>query len=91
MTEDEALEALREKILALTYKCPKETYAADCPFAIIKGLSHQSRRSTLGHMSREDLLKLFDLPGACACPEDPRPGLGLGSPAGTVRQSMHRE
>ena len=91
MTEGETLEALREKILALTYKCPKGAYAADCPFAIIKGLSHQSRRSTLGQMGREDLLRLFGLPTACACPEDPRPGLGVDGAIGDVRQSMHRE
>ncbi len=72
MSEEEPLNVLREQILGLTYKCPKGAYTGDCPFGILRGLSHESRRSTLAQMDRENLLNLFDLPLTCACLADPR-------------------
>ncbi len=64
---------LREKILALTYACPRGEYLASCPFQRLRGLSHDSRRTTLARLNREELLRLFELVPACNCPMDPRP------------------
>lgn len=63
---------LREKVLTLTYLCPRGKYVADCPFCALGGLSHESRKKLLARMSAEQLLQLFDLPGECKCPDDPR-------------------
>jgi hypothetical protein len=72
MDQHDATADLREKILGLTYVCPKGEYTTDCPFAVLKGLSRDSRITLLAQMDRGRLLGLFDLPSSCACLADPR-------------------
>lgn len=71
MKSDDPTVALREKLLALTYSCPKGRYASRCPFAMLSGLSHDSRKTVLDGMSHDRLLDLFKLVPTCACPADP--------------------
>lgn len=71
MKSDDPTIALREKLLALTYSCPKGQYAPRCPFAMLSGLSHDSRKCVLDGMSHDRLLHLFELVPTCACPADP--------------------
>jgi hypothetical protein len=70
---------LREKILELTYVCPKGEYTGDCPFVMLKGLSPDSRVTLLAQMDRERLIGLFNLPSSCACLADPRKPAGNAS------------
>lgn len=63
--------SLRERIVALTYQCPKGAYVPRCPFATLKGLSDLSRRSILGNLNYTTLAGLFDLAPTCSCPADP--------------------
>lgn len=66
------VEKLRAVLLSLTYQCPRGTYTADCPFQILKGLTHQSRQDYLARMDDPSLLALFEMPLSCRCPADPR-------------------
>ena len=72
MTQSDPTTELREKHLALTYACPKGRYESHCPFAMLSGLSHNSRESVFDRMNYDELLSLFDLVSSCACPADPR-------------------
>lgn len=72
MSEKKSADELRDKIIGLTYQCPRGEYTPDCAFGILKGLSHESRRSTLEPLSYAELVRLFDLVSSCRCPVDPR-------------------
>ena len=72
MNVEEPIADLREKLLALTYACPKAKYTPDCPFCVCGGLRYDSRRVGGLRLNHEQLLQLFDLPAGCACPADPR-------------------
>lgn len=74
MSAPDPADELRDKILALTYKCPRGEYTPACPFSMLKGLSHESRRNTLSPLGYPDMVRLFDLAHNCQCPEDPRIG-----------------
>jgi hypothetical protein len=80
MENDDPTLALKAELLALTYRCPKGQYAPHCPFALLAGLSHPSRKSVLDRMDRDALLGLFDLVPCCSCPADP---------ARTERPALH--
>lgn len=79
LTPSPQLEKLRAVLLSLTYQCPLGSYVADCPFQIMKGLSHQSRQDYLARMDQDTLLDLFDMPAKCHCPADPRNELKAAS------------
>ena len=72
MNENDPAARLREKILSLTYDCPKAQYVSGCPFGILGGLSHATRKVALDRMSYGELERLFELTVDCACPADPR-------------------
>lgn len=72
MKTDDPSSALREKLLVLTYECPKGRHTPQCPFGVLAGLSHESRKSVIDRMSAADLVHLFDLVSTCSCPADPR-------------------
>lgn len=72
MNPNDSDSVLSEKLLGLTYACPKGRYEAQCPFILLAGLSHSSREAVLKRMSRDELIGLFDLVPACRCPADPR-------------------
>lgn len=64
--------ALRKRLLALTYQCPKDCYTLRCPFKILGGLSHVSREVILSRLGERELIALFELDPFCSCPADPR-------------------
>lgn len=68
----ERLCVLRERLMSVTYRCPKEGYVSNCPFRIIAGLSHESRRALFEGLDETRVLKLLDLAQPCVCPIDPR-------------------
>jgi hypothetical protein len=72
MSENDPAVDLREKMISLTYACPKGEYVPTCPFGILRGLSHPSRKELLARLNQGELLKLFELSTDCRCPADPR-------------------
>ena len=72
MNEKDPTSELREKLLSLTYRCPKGNYTPRCPFSMLNGLSDTSRRVVFARMSYTEMSTLFDLLPECACPADPR-------------------
>lgn len=66
-----APDAQREIFLALTYRCPKGAYRADCPFRCLNGLSHSSRADIYDRGGHTSLASFFKLVPECACPENP--------------------
>ncbi len=67
-----ATNELRAKIISISSACPKGHYAIDCPFRMLRALSHGSQMSTLMQMDFGAMLKLFDYSSTCVCPVDPR-------------------
>ena len=63
---------LRNKLLALSYRCPKGHYTANCPFPKLAGLTHATRESTLRRLGEPELRRSCDLVPECAGPAEPR-------------------
>jgi epoxyqueuosine reductase QueG len=65
VTGEESVEELREIAEQMTYFCPAAHAAVGCPFDRLSKLTDQSLHSALAHMSREDLLELFEMEREC--------------------------
>jgi hypothetical protein len=62
---DEPVEVLRQRIFDFTVKCPFAMNHWGCPFRLLSGLGHESRRNLIHSFTKQQCLDLFEMERIC--------------------------
>lgn len=64
-TADEPVEVLRQRIFDFTVRCPLGLAHWGCPFRLLGGLGHETRRNLIFSFTKQQCMDLFEMERIC--------------------------